>query len=143
MPTRFARKLVHEIRSRVGEGLVIEFDEIEYARELGKIERQFEVLGAEMLANGPAFLRFVVKAEFVPGESKRVSLDIFFFSLRQAGDDSRVDAPAQEDSDRDIADQLASYRLREDLANRRFQLVVRRILNFWIEGDSPIAFNRK
>ena len=143
MLARFARKLVHQIRSRIGKGLVVEFDEIENARDLGTMERQFEVFGAKMLGDGPAFCCFIVKTEFISRESKRISLDILFFFLRETSDDSRVDTTAQEDPDRDIANKLAFYRLREVLANGRFQLLVRRILDFRVGGDSPVTLDRK
>ena len=70
-----------------------------------------------MFAYRAAFLSLIVKPEFLTCESKRVGLDVLLFSLRQTSDDGRVNATAQEDANRHIADQLALYRGSEALAN--------------------------
>ena len=43
MLARFDRELMHEVRSRIRKGLIVEFDEIENAGDVGKIEREFKV----------------------------------------------------------------------------------------------------
>src|ERR1700689_5207716 len=120
----FEGELVHKIRSGIGERLVVEFDQIEDAGSVGKIEREGKMFGAQVLADRAALYGLVVKMEFLARERKRVGLDILLFASCQARDDGRINAAAQENADRDIANKLALYRGGEALADGRFQLVI-------------------
>ena len=82
MLARFHGELAHEVRRRIRKGLIVEFDQVKNAGDVGKIERQFKMFGAQMLTDGAAFYRLIVKTEFLTCESKRVGLDILLFLLR-------------------------------------------------------------
>ena len=68
MLARFHRELAHEVRRRICKGLIVEFDEVNNAGDLGKFERQFKMFGAQMLTDGAAFRRLIVKMEFLAYE---------------------------------------------------------------------------
>src|ERR1700683_4171338 len=100
------------------------------------------MFGAEVLADGAALCRLIVKMEFLAREGKRVGLDVSHCASCQARDNGRINATAQENADRDIANKLALYRRGEALADGRFQLVIGRVFEIRIPPHFPIALDR-
>src|ERR1700688_2812349 len=101
------------------------------------------MLGTQVSADRARFLGFIVEAIVFAGKRERVSLNVGFFFLGEAGDNRRINSAAKEYSQRNITHKLALNGSGQLLSNARLHLVVGRTFDFADRRNVPKAFRRK